>query len=153
MTVTSLDWQVDCFITYIIIFNFYRPQTKLQKGKVFTPASQSFCSQGGVSRHALGQTPSPEQTPPWASTPPTLLGRHPLCIVHAGIAPAGDHCCGRYASYWNAFFFYRFHRTCFIRELPGRVHCWWKILQDASRFNRMPFRYQHDSNWSISEGQ
>ena len=43
---------------------YYRPQTKLGKGNVFTPVCQSFCSQGGVSQHALGQTPP--------------LGRHPL---------------------------------------------------------------------------
>ena len=40
--------------------------------------------------------PLPEQAPPWSRHPPPR-DRHP---------PAADgYCCGRYASYWNAFFF------------------------------------------------
>ena len=35
----------------------------------------------------------PEQAPPWKQTPDT---RHP---------PADGYCCGRYASYWNAFLY------------------------------------------------
>ena len=45
---------------------FYRPQTKLRKGNVFTPVCQSFCS-----RVCL----SPGQTPPLQTHP---LARHPL---------------------------------------------------------------------------
>ena len=45
------------------LYHFYRPQTNLRKGNVFTPACQSFCSRGGV-------YPSMQ----WADTP---LGRHP----------------------------------------------------------------------------
>ena len=59
----------------------------LRKGNVFTPVCQSFCSQGGVSQHALGQTPPwqtvhllgrhlPLQTPPLADTPQCI----PACI-------------------------------------------------------------------------
>ena len=60
---------------------FYRPQTKLRKGNVFTPVCQSFCSQGGcLCPSACWDTP-PGQTPP----------------------PADSYCCGRSASYWNAF--------------------------------------------------
>ena len=79
----------------------YRPQTKLQKGNVFTSICQEFCPQWGcVSQHALDrgcvsvhvlrvwQTPpradTPWQTPP-GQTPPSrqppqqtpFLGRHP----------------------------------------------------------------------------
>ena len=55
-------------------------QMKLQNGYVFTPVCQSFCSQGGSAQCMVGYTP---------------LGRHP---------PRADgYCCGRYASYWNAF--------------------------------------------------
>ena len=53
--------------------NFHRPQTKLQKGNVFTRG----CT-------------SPRQRPP-RMTPP--LDRH----------PQDGHCGGRYASYWNTF--------------------------------------------------
>ena len=85
---------------------------------------------GCVSQHALGQT-LPGRYPPGRH----LLGRHPPgqtppCPVHAGIHtpplpsafwdthslpsacwdthpfPPGSHCCGRYASYWNAYLFF-----------------------------------------------
>ena len=65
----------------------------------------SFCSQGGSAsvhagippphlpppgtRHPPDQTP-PEQTPPWDQTAPPSGSRD-------------GYCCGRYASYWNAF--------------------------------------------------
>ena len=101
---------------------YYRPQTKLRKGNVFTSVCQEFCQQGGC----VCQTPTPAprqaDTPPvdipWqANTPPptdtplgrhpspwqadTPLGRHPL--------PADGYCSGRYASYWHAFLCF----TCF----------------------------------------
>ena len=41
-------------------------------------------------------------------TPPAqyMLGYTPHCPVHAGIhPPTSSHCCGWYASYWNAFLF------------------------------------------------
>ena len=43
---------------------FYRPQTKLRKGNVFTPVCQSFCSRGRVypSMH-LGRYPPRETSP------------------------------------------------------------------------------------------
>ena len=37
-------------------FYYYRPETKLWKGNVFTSVCQEFCPQGGV--HPPGQTPS-----------------------------------------------------------------------------------------------
>ena len=44
--------------------NIYRPQTKLQKGNVFTAVCQSFCS------HGEGVCPSAcWDTLPWADTP------------------------------------------------------------------------------------
>ena len=81
---------------------YYRPQTKLQKGYVFTPVSHSIHRRGGllgVCPSACWDTPPgryhPGQTPrtdtPCADTP---RGRHP---------PADGYCCGRYASYWNTF--------------------------------------------------
>ena len=87
----------------------YHLQTKLQKGNVFTPVCQSFCSEGMSSslhvgiHNPPGQTP-PGQTPPWADTQPpgqtpipegrhpspwanTPLGRHPPGHTH----PLGRH--------------------------------------------------------------
>ena len=61
---------------------YYRSQTKLRKGIMFfTLVCQSFCSQGGLPQCMLGY-----------ANP----GRH---SPH----PADGYCCGRYASYWNAF--------------------------------------------------
>ena len=57
---------------YNSILFFYRPQTKLREGYVFTPVCDSVYRGGGVSQHAsqvtwqthtLGRHP-PEQTPP-----------------------------------------------------------------------------------------
>ena len=70
----------ECLLNFFWVL-YYRPQTKLRKGNVFTPVCQSFCS-GGVSGpvHAGIRHPT---------------GRHP--------PPKDGYCCGRYASYWNAF--------------------------------------------------
>ena len=52
---------------------------------------------GCVSQHAFGA-----DTPPPADLP---LGRNPTPLSrHTPLLPDG-HCCGRYASYWNAFLF------------------------------------------------
>ena len=85
--------------------NIYRPQTKLRKCNVFTPVCQSFCSWGVVypSMH-WGRQTHPGQTPPC----PVHAGIHTPCPVHAGIHPPGSHCCGHYASYWNAFLCFKF---------------------------------------------
>ena len=56
---------------------YYRPQTKLQKGNVFTPVCHPV-HRGEVyppTQTPPRQTPSPGQTPP-RQTPP-LLGKHP----------------------------------------------------------------------------
>ena len=55
------------------------------------------CPGGCVSQHALGQTPS----------------------------PLGGHCCGRYASYWNAFFFV----IAFNHE--DRFHHWGLLIPNV----------------------
>ena len=82
---------------------YYRLQTKLRKGYVFTPVYHSVHK--GVSdpvhagihnapgRHPHGQTPRVDT--PWADTP-----------RQTSRPPADDYCCGRYASYWNAFLSY-----------------------------------------------
>ena len=66
-------------------------------------------------RHPPEQT-LPEQTPPRADThpprPDTLRSRQP---PRADTPPADGYCCGRYASYWNAFLlkFYNYKRNAF----------------------------------------
>ena len=65
---------------------------------IHTPPGQT-----SLGRHPPGRHP-------WADTPPRQT---PLCQVHAGIhtpLPSAcwdrhGYCCGRYASYWNAFLF------------------------------------------------
>ena len=83
--------------------------------------SHSVHRGGCLPQCMLGYTP--RQKPPWTDPPGQT---HPLpstcwdtlpCPVHAGIHPPPStcwdrhgYCCGRYASYWNAFFSY----LCFI---------------------------------------
>ena len=64
----------------------------------------------GADTPRSGHTPQsrspPEQTTTWEQTP---LSRHPLEQTPLGAdtlpPPRNGHCCGRYASYWNAFLF------------------------------------------------
>ena len=69
----------------------------------------SFCSQGGsASVHAgippgTRHTPPPQRRPPRADTP-----QEQTPPPGADPPPTGSrdgYCCGRYASYWNAFLF------------------------------------------------
>ena len=93
-----IDMTIFC---YGILDNYYRPQTlsvshSVHRGGVCPSACWDRPSSPG--RHPPGQTPPcrhtpmqtpPGQTPPRADTP----------------SPADGYCCGRYASYWNAFLF------------------------------------------------
>ena len=94
-TVFSVVNAMDVTCVRELHHNFYRPHTKLRKGYVFTPVCYSVRGGRGVSApvHAeiqpLGRHP-PRADPP-RQTPPS---RH---------RPADGYCCGRYASYWNAF--------------------------------------------------
>ena len=109
--------------------NFYRPQTKLLKGNVFTSVCQKFCPQGVCIPACTGtdspppQADTPRQTPcPRADTSgQTLLVRHPLGRHPPGRhtppqadtppprqtppLPTDGYCSRRYASYWNAFLY------------------------------------------------
>ena len=81
------------------VLNLYRPQTKLQKGNVFTPVCQSFCSQGEVCLSAYWDSHPlpPGQTPPCPvhagiHTPlPSACWDTPPCPVHVGIHSAQLH--------------------------------------------------------------
>ena len=102
------------------LFN-YRPQRSCE-GYLFTPFCLSTGGGGSASVYA-GIPPPPEQTPqtsppetrhpPWEGAPPPeqapLVANSPLWnSPPPGAAPpppADGYCCGRYASYWNAFLF------------------------------------------------
>ena len=71
------QWYIWIWFKNWALFDFYRPQTKLREGNVFTPVYQSFCSQGGV--HPLGRPPPPRD----------------------------GHWSGQYASYWNSFLLWK----------------------------------------------
>ena len=70
--------------------HYYRLQTKLWKGNVFTPVCQSFCSQERVSARG-GVHPSMHWTDsPWADTPtPSPLA----ATAEDGKQPTGMHSC------------------------------------------------------------
>ena len=72
-----------------VVGNFYRPQRSCE-GYVFTGVCLSTGG-WGICLSACWDTTPREQTPPTQEqTPPP---------------PRYGHCCGRYASYWNAFLF------------------------------------------------
>ena len=83
-------------------FPYHHPQTKLQKGNVFTSMCQEFCPQGGavqlpgqtlhrqtppLGRYPPKQTP-PRQTSPWADTP-----LRQTATAAGGTHPTGMHSC------------------------------------------------------------
>ena len=114
---------------------YYRPQTKLREGNVFTPVCQSFYSQGGgsgggcipacnglgcipacieqgrVSQHAMGASASRSRR----CLPMSLgvsaseyAGVYPPDTPPWQTPPPDCHISGRYASYWNGFLFFQF---------------------------------------------
>ena len=87
---------------YAIVVLFLLCANEVAERQCFTPVCQSFCSQGEVYT-PLGRHP-PADTP-WQTSPlpDTHLGRHPPGRHPPGRPPPGSDCCGRYASYWNAF--------------------------------------------------
>ena len=98
---------------------YYRPQTKLRKGNVFTPVSQSFCSWGVSAQCML------EYTSPWADTGPgqtPSLGRHSPLEAHppGSTHLPGGHYSRRYASYWNAFLFT--NHVVMTKGFPVKTH-------------------------------
>ena len=77
---------------------YYRPQRSC--GKVIFSQASVILSTGGVCQTPPGRHPLCRHHPPGQTT--SLLGRHPL---GRHTPPADGYCCGRYASYWNAFLF------------------------------------------------
>ena len=110
----------------IFYFNLLPSATKLRRLCFYT--CLSFCSQwGSASVHAgippgprtppRDQAHPPEQTPPGsrhlppgadiprADNPPGSRHPPPLSSREQTPPPRNGYCCGRYASYWNAFLF------------------------------------------------
>ena len=103
----------------LMLYRYLPPTTKLGQGNIFRSVCQEFCPWGGgvvVSQHALQVSrPTPREklrglawgvsrpTPRGVSRPtPGGVSQHaPRQTPH----PADGYCCGRYASYWNAFLF------------------------------------------------
>ena len=85
---------------------YYRPQRSCE-GLFYRRLSTRG---GGVCLSACWDT-----TPPQSRHPPSR-SRHPQEQTHPPTHPGDGHCCGRYASYWNAFLFY----WCLPLELLGR---------------------------------
>ena len=78
---------------------FYRPQTKLREGYIFTRVCDSVHRVGCLPQSPQADTP-PRQTPlpPWADTPPPSA-----CWDTPPLPSACWAVNKRYASYWNAF--------------------------------------------------
>ena len=99
--------------------SYYRPQTKLRKGNVSTPVSQSFCSQVGCTAGVRMMAACEAGECMVGSVAGGVHGGGMCCRGHAwqgacvvGACVAGGvcgrrdcHCSGRYVSYWNAFLF------------------------------------------------
>ena len=117
--------------------DFYHLQRSCE-GYVFIPVCHSVQRGGGVCLNAcwdttpLGADPPPpplDQAPPGADTPRpgSPQTRHP---PGAGIPPGADtppyqadgYCCGRYASYWNAFL------SLFVDKLIDSKFCCRSVL-------------------------
>ena len=120
------------FSRYTVTLYFYRPQRSCE-GYVFTPVCYSV--HRGLPQCILGYHPTPQEGhPPGKHTPsgsthtPRKHTHTPEAHTHPGSThtprkhtspgstpPPGDGCCcGRYASYWNAFLFMlRIYTICF----------------------------------------
>ena len=99
----------------------YRPQRSCGQGNIFTPVCHYVHREGGLPQCMLGYHPPREQTPPGADYPSgadTPGSRHPPDQTpREQTPPPRDQTppreadssiwstSGRYASYWNAFFF------------------------------------------------
>ena len=82
---------------------YYCPQTKLGQGYIFRSMCQEFCLQEGCLVPGCVCVPGPGGVSPPGGVP----GPRGVSAPGGGLVetPQGGYCCGRYASYWNAFLF------------------------------------------------
>ena len=80
-------------LTFPVLFPFfqyfYRPQTKLREGNVFTPVCHSVHGWGGWD--GVSDSASRGWIPPWADTPPVEM-----TIEAGGTHPTGMHSCSNF---------------------------------------------------------
>ena len=81
MNVLVIGFIVNTWYVICLRVNHYRPQTKLRQGNIFVSVCQEFCHREARAWWGGGHA--------WQG----VCGRR------------DGHCCGRYASYWNAFLF------------------------------------------------
>ena len=123
------------------IFLITARKRSLGKGNIFIGACQEFCPQGGawswgVCSQGGGCVSAPEGCllpggVPWSRGDVCSGGcLLPGCLLPGGClvrgvgvfsqGVPGGYCCGRYASYWNAFLFYTvFGKICMLTPSPG----------------------------------
>ena len=90
--VSSGNWTINITNRMFLRFDFYRPQTKLREGNVFTRMSHSFCPQGGgvgcipacngkrdVLQPSLGR--HPQADPSQGKPPPRWPLKRVVCII------------------------------------------------------------------------
>ena len=107
----------------VAMFNNYRTQTKLREGNVFTGVCDSVHRGGAGGAWSQGAAPGGECLVlvgvcsgrriawSWGCLVRGGAWSRGMCLVLGGVCsrvvPGGDppesYCCGRYASYWNAF--------------------------------------------------
>ena len=112
----------------VLLQSLLPPANEVCEGYVFTPLCQLFCSQGGVCSwgvSAPGGVGSPGshlggglQAHTWGVSRPTPGGGLSQHALRQTLPPADGHCCGWYASHWNAILFgYIFMQTLSFPEI------------------------------------
>ena len=105
-----MQWRIQDFPQEGVNLFITSRKTKFEKGNVFTPVCQSFCPQDGdvclwvQGTHPVDTYPFPQNTPKRRTPGHTPT---PVDVV----CDRGGHWSGRYASYWNAFFFFKVFTT------------------------------------------
>ena len=94
---TTTKFSSDTLLKPFVSFSsFYRPQTKLRKGNLFTPVCDSVHGRRGISLNPGAVYNPTRQTP---------QGRHllpPSADTPQTATPDDGHCSKRYTSHWNA---------------------------------------------------
>ena len=118
-----------------VMFSQACVKNSVHGGEVYTSPPRADTLPG---RHPMGIHPPPQadtsqsrhlprQTPPW---PSTSLGRH---LLPGQTLPLADgYCCGRYASYWNAFLF-EFATSC-VRDQSVITYSAWHRQNGGSLY-------------------
>ena len=113
-----------------MVRNYYRPQTKLRKGNIFTSVCQEFCKLPGqtvrhpLGRHLLGRYTHLDRHPP---------GRHPLgrhlhqmATAADGLHPTGMHSC--FLNQRDPISVEKFHDNRFFGiKIPTKTFNYFKI--------------------------